>query len=265
MSIRLSHGMNTELKFKTTIFPDKTSQVWQIEPFELALPKVFVIQWQFESEAELIHVLQLATLLKTEYPNHAISLSMDYLPYARQDKSIDNNATFALSVFNNVLKSSGLFAAIGATDIHNPKAVTNIFNNIGIVNEMIENISENEKVNFICFPDKGATSRGYYGVSDSHNNIILDKKRNQITGEIEGLKFDDSMPYPRLVFGRVLIVDDLCDGGRTFIEAAKLLKANGAEKVFLYTTHGIYSKGTQILFDNGLDKVFNLKQEIKGN
>ena len=46
---------------------------------------------------------------------------------------------------------------------------------------------------------------------------------------------------------KVLIVDDICDGGRTFIELAKVLRAKGAETVDLYTTHGIYSKGTKVL------------------
>ncbi len=39
------------------------------------------------------------------------------------------------------------------------------------------------------------------------------------------------------------IVDDICDGGRTFIELAKTLKEKGAEKIYLYITHGIFSNG----------------------
>ena len=33
---------------------------------------------------------------------------------------------------------------------------------------------------------------------------------------------------------------DICDGGRTFIELAKVLKDNGAKRVTLYVTHGIF-------------------------
>lgn len=36
------------------------------------------------------------------------------------------------------------------------------------------------------------------------------------------------------------------------------------EEVYLYTTHGIYSKGTKILFDNGIDRIFNRKGEVHG-
>lgn len=40
-----------------------------------------------------------------------------------------------------------------------------------------------------------------------------------------------------------LIVDDLCDGGYTFIQLGKALKEQGASKVFLYVSHGYFSKG----------------------
>ena len=48
-----------------------------------------------------------------------------------------------------------------------------------------------------------------------------------------------------------LIVDDICDGGGTFIGLAEELKKKGAGKLYLAVTHGIFSKG----FD-GLDQYF---------
>jgi ribose-phosphate pyrophosphokinase len=41
----------------------------------------------------------------------------------------------------------------------------------------------------------------------------------------------------------VVIFDDLVDGGRTFIELAKLLKEKKANKIYLLVVHGIFSKG----------------------
>lgn len=40
-----------------------------------------------------------------------------------------------------------------------------------------------------------------------------------------------------------LIVDDLCDGGYTFELLGKALKEHKARKVYLYVSHGIFSKG----------------------
>ena len=49
---------------------------------------------------------------------------------------------------------------------------------------------------------------------------------------------------------RFLIVDDICDGGRTFLEAAKILKEETTGKLFLYVTHGIFSKGIDELLEH---------------
>ena len=38
-------------------------------------------------------------------------------------------------------------------------------------------------------------------------------------------------------------IDDICDGGQTFISLAQSLKKQGAAEIFLYVTHGIFSKG----------------------
>jgi len=54
--------------------------------------------------------------------------------------------------------------------------------------------------------------------------------------------------------GNAIIVDDICDGGRTFIELAKCLKP-ACDKVYLYVTHGIFSKGLDV-FDGLIDHIW---------
>ena len=47
-------------------------------------------------------------------------------------------------------------------------------------------------------------------------------------------------------------MDDICDGGATFVQLAKKLKEQGAESVSLFVTHMIACKGLQALsiFEN---------------
>ena len=52
-----------------------------------------------------------------------------------------------------------------------------------------------------------------------------------------------------------VIVDDLCDGGGTFIGIAKDLRERGARRVFLIVTHAIFSKGLEP-FRGLLDRVY---------
>ena len=52
------------------------------------------------------------------------------------------------------------------------------------------------------------------------------------------------------------MVDDLCDGGATFILLAKELLSKGAKEVHLFVSHGIFSRGLGVLFDAGIKRVF---------
>jgi ribose-phosphate pyrophosphokinase len=51
-----------------------------------------------------------------------------------------------------------------------------------------------------------------------------------------------------------LIVDDICDGGGTFIGLAAELKNKNAGKLYLAVSHGIFSKGFDSL--KCFDKIF---------
>lgn len=253
-----------ELPFEITKFPDGTSQVWRIKILDTATKITSMnVVWDFENEGEFLQVMQLGTLLSVDFAWLHRTLHMPFLMYGRQDKPVNNFNTFALNTMNDLFKFTGYFHSITSVDIHNPKAT------------LVANIDPSSRINevlnltdttLICFPDKGAALRGYkYDEEKYGAPIILDKNRNQETGEILGLKFALKLLGTGMLRSHsVLIVDDLCDGGRTFTEAAKLLKGKGgADKVYLYTTHGIYSKGSDILFDNGIDRVFNYKSELK--
>jgi ribose-phosphate pyrophosphokinase len=53
-----------------------------------------------------------------------------------------------------------------------------------------------------------------------------------------------------------VIIDDICDGGRTFIELAKVIKeGRPTAKVFLIVTHGIFSAGFKTL-NEYMDGIF---------
>ena len=67
-----------------------------------------------------------------------------------------------------------------------------------------------------------------------------------------------------MVGKKVLIVDDICDRGGTFIGLTKILKQMGCSSVGLYTTHGIYSGGVDIIKDSGIDEIYNKDGIVSG-
>ena len=98
-------------------------------------------------------------------------------------------------------------------------------------------------------PDGGALKK-IYKLSEALGGLeVLEcsKSRDVKTGALSGFKV-----YADHLQGRdCLIVDDICDGGGTFVGLAEQLRAHGAGKLYLAVSHGIFSKGFE-----GLKAVF---------
>ena len=245
------------IKIDVTRFPDTTTQVWNLSEELLSPEFVATIRWTFESESEIISLAQLKALL--DNAGRKIYLILEYLPYARQDKKVSNDATFALYPFATLLNSLG-FDKITILDPHSPVALELIKNSQAIYPiEEVNQIILEDKIDILCFPDKGAQEK-YSNIHLGTPNVFANKVREQSTGKILETKIEGSA-----IGKRVLIVDDICDGGATFTALAKVLKEAGATYVGLQVTHGIFSKGIQVLLDSGIDKVsFTHRQgEIK--
>lgn len=90
-------------------------------------------------------------------------------------------------------------------------------------------------------PDAGALKKIYKTAEyvNFTGEIICCNKSRDANGKITKTE----VPQFR-VNKDVVIFDDICDGGRTFIEIAKVLKQHGhSGKLYLVITHGIFSKG----------------------
>lgn len=240
---------------KPTIFSDKTSQVWKL-PEEILSSKEFQIIWHFEEEREIIDLYSLNALLPTKA---LIKLHMPYLPYGRQDKGIGNDKTFNLSVLAHMINELK-FDLVTTIDAHNPVAFYQWFRNSinAPPTNAIYDVIKQFNPTFFVYPDKGALNRykeSFFNVTQPNTHIYFEKVRDQLTGNITGLTMHtDTLFYKR---DRLLIVDDICDGGATFIGVAKeLRKVVPDVKIALYVTHGIFSRGRQHLLDNGIDEIY---------
>lgn len=231
-----------------TRFPDGTSQVWKLPPstFESNKAEVF---WDFTNEAEVMHLLQLQHLLITENRNMQTTLTIKYLPYARQDKYVSNESTFALRTFLDVIHRFN-FHKIIVMDPHNFDAVRPGCQVQAIYpTAEVAKVMDLTKSDLVCYPDKGAVKK-YTSIYD-YPHIFGEKVRDQLTGNITSYQLIGD-PAGK----NVLIVDDICDGGMTFKLLAKDLLAAGANEVNLFVTHGIFSKGLRTLKDAGIKRVF---------
>lgn len=107
-------------------------------------------------------------------------------------------------------------------------------------------------------PDAGALKK-IYDIAEKfkiEDIIVASKHRDILTGRIT----HTNVPGLSKEAGnkQFYIVDDICDGGRTFIELAKVIRAERPKEIYndtitLVITHGIFSSGLKELnklFDN---------------
>ena len=237
-----------------TIFPDKTSQVWKLPEEILKTTNYARVTWDYESEAEFMHLAQLKYLLDVH--GFKTDLKISYLPYARQDKLPSNNSTFALYPFSNLLNSLK-FDNITIIDPHS-KIATEIINNSNATYpiKQLQEALLNTWSNNICYPDKGALdkySTTAYKETVGNDYFYGEKVRNQDNGDIISYKLIGEFKNKNK---NVMIVDDICDGGATFILLTKELYKAGAKEVNLFVTHGLFTKGIQVLKDAGINRIF---------
>lgn len=238
-----------------TIFPDGTSQVWKL-PQDVLDSHILNVTWNFESEREILDLLSLRMLM----PPCILNLRIPYLPYGRQDKQVGNQSTFNLRVFaeliNNLIPNSVI-----SVDTHNPAETASLihrFSNVEVT-DIHKHLIDKLQPTYVVFPDAGAETR--YNVNLGVPSVICSKVRDQLTGNITG----HDVPCPGIKPGdKFLIIDDICDGGATFISIAKKLRSLQTDiKIDLFVTHGIFSKGKDILITNGINEVYTTNSLIK--
>lgn len=196
-------------------------------------------------DGDIMELALLVDAIRRSIKNPIINLHMPYLPYARQDRVMNSGESLAVKVFCDFVNSLNL-NSVKVDDCHSDVGVA-LLNNATNDQTFIPEILD---LNFdvLVAPDAGALKKTCKYANILNKPVIrADKERDVKTGNIAG-----TVVYGDVEGKRVLIIDDCADGGRTFIELAKVLYAKGAKEVTLYVTHGLFSYGKQVLYDAGI-------------
>ena len=135
-----------------------------------------------------------------------------------------------------------------------------------LVNRVVEKIKKEPTPKTVCLvvPDAGAVKKSH-DIAGFFDSILYATKHRDIkTGEVS---YNPITNLPTA--DNYLIVDDICDGGATFLALAKeIRKVNINARVSLYVSHGLFSKGldalrpvfTNIYTTNSVN--FDMKSEL---
>lgn len=215
-----------------------------------------VISHRIKSGDDFFKLFQAKNALEQLDIKH-FDLILPYFPYSRQDRVCAPGEAFGIKISAQLINSLH-FDKVITLDNHSnitTALVNNCKNlsNIQYVRDVINIIKMEDSDPIFVIPDIGASTKAkqLLGELPPMISVQCDKKRNVQTGEITGFKVyaDDLESKP------CLIVDDICDGGGTFIGLAEQLREHNCGKLYLFTTFGIYSKGIEILTPY-FDKIF---------
>jgi len=272
-TLDLTNSENSDIKYKISKFPDGQQAITidlENTIFESGEQTV-TIKSRLNSflDLELIICANQA-LIELGIKHHSLKLKEIalYVPYflgARSDrKFLAGQSNYLKTVICPIINSQN-FDRVTVLDPHSDvlEACLNNFQkitNVNFASASIKDISGYERHDKITLvsPDAGALKKIYDVASaiECNDVIVANKLRDMATGkiirtEVPGLSSDISfsgIPKSKTF----VIIDDIIDGGRTFVEIAKAIrdirpKEIFNDKIFLVVTHGIFSAGFEEL------------------
>lgn len=310
-TLNLVNPENSDIKYKISQFPDGQQQVSILTngygDHLLLNPSgewLSLKDLQVKIKARLNNFKDLELIICTvaslkELGIKNIELYVPYFLGSRSDRKFEEGSNnYLKTVICPIINSLG-FTKVTVLDPHSDvlEACLDNFNkidNTNLVKHVLYNkicagpgFVDTEKLDniIIISPDAGANKKIYklaeeigYG-----GEIITCSKSRDVDGKLT--KTD----VPKISEKKdLIIIDDICDGGSTFINIAKEIKKttsngnyiNNFNKLYLVVTHGIFSKGFEELnkyfdgiyctnsysdipdyYDNGMQKFkTNIKQ-----
>jgi ribose-phosphate pyrophosphokinase len=247
MILNLVYPDKSDIKFKISEFPDGQQTVTLIDFHPATLAYVPV---EIKSRLNSFKDLELIICANQALRNNGVKVVSLYVPYftgARSDRKFENGGVNYLKQVICPIINSQYFKSVTVMDPHSDvlEACLNNFSkidNIKLVDEALSYlIKENEerKVALVS-PDAGALKKIYDVAKhfDITNVTTASKVRDITTGNI----LRTELPVMDLDgIEHIIIIDDICDGGRTFIELAKEIRKQTDKPIYLIVTHGIFS------------------------
>jgi len=209
------------------------------------------IQTRINTSDDFLFLLLVIDTLKKDYQNHTIDVFIPYMLYQQADRDFSVGECFSLRTVTKILNAIG----VNSYTIYDPHSdVTpallqncKVIDNSDYIKWVLEQLPSLGKYSngfnvVMLSPDAGAYKKIYKlanKIQFKGEVASANKSRSISTGNIDSLELSKHDFEGK----DVLIVDDICIGGRTFIELAKKLKERNVGDLYLAISHGIFSNG----------------------
>lgn len=237
-------NINKQIGCKTLIYPDSQPHV-QIT--EISQDDTIQLICSIVDTNHLIYLLQ-STDIIDRAGAYKSELVIPYLLGARFDRLMQEGDSFDLQIIAKLINSCK-FEKVTILDVHSEVSTQLINNSENYIEDNLFTSYKKENVVLIC-PDKGARKKVPFlrkkleAISDV---VYCEKNRDLQSGRISL----EVLEPEKCTNQNCVIIDDLCDGGGTFLEIASQINA---KHLTLIVTHGIFSRGLEV-FENKFDQI----------
>lgn len=254
ITLDLVNPEKSQIKYKISQFPDGQQTIDLIDWNDLAIYDDAVkISSRLNSFKDLELIICATAAIRNIKPNREIALYVPYFMGARSDrKFVDGGVNYLKQVICPIINSLN-FVTVITLDPHSDvlEACLNNYekldNHTVVKYALTEIDNKKDAQERICLvsPDAGAYKK-IFDVAKKfqiQNIVTANKVRDMRSGKILKTELPN---LPGLVGDdlQYVIIDDICDGGRTFNELAKAIREQRADaKIYLVVTHGIFSAG----------------------
>lgn len=240
--------------FERIRYPDgQISAIWNKD---IVTSDEFLIKERINSYEDLFYIEAIAdtidnNILKTGGTTK-YTLFIPCMFGQRSDRRFESFQSFDLKLITDIINKCN-FGKVQVFDPHSDVSLALInrsekVSSFDHVKKAVDDIRQ-FKMNWpqedliLVSPDAGAYKKVFEYGEKLNLPVMGAMKHRDKTGKVDLLFSQD-------VTGKdCLIVDDLCDGGYTFELLGKALKDHGARKVYLYVSHGLFSKGYAKLYE----------------
>jgi ribose-phosphate pyrophosphokinase len=267
---------NSDIKYKISKFPDGQQSI-KLDMIDADLPnKITVsITSRFNSFLDLELIIAANQALREFSYVENVKLNVPYFLGARSDRKFEAGTSNYLKTVICPIINAQKFSRVTVLDPHSDvlEACLDNYhkhNNHRLVKDALtaidNKIDAQERICLVS-PDAGAYKKifdvaKYFGI----NRIITANKVRDIkTGNIIRTEVPTLDQHADLKY---VIIDDICDGGRTFVELAKAMKeSRPTAKIYLIVTHGIFSAGFDTLnqYFEGIYTTNSVKRLVNTN
>ena len=204
--------------------------------------------FKYEDDKDIFSLICAADTIYRWNKQAKIDLIMPYIPYSRMDRVKKVSSAFTLKSFANVVNNIVKPQHIKCLDAHSDVSlalfdcyVYNFKPQIRFINEKYD-----RDTTLIVYPD-GNAAKKYKEYLSEFKSISLLKDRNFESGQIAASTITDSKDLEKLDLSKiknVVIVDDLCSKGGTFLRVSENIRAllkNDSINIDLVVAHCEYN------------------------